>query len=217
MTVPQVGVTDQDFFSTIQRKLLEPANGGASFFSGHWTSDELLQIAQDRQDALLRETHLQIGIARIDEVQDQGFYDLPDDWIATVAVVRVPPVGRVYLVDLSDSYDADMGQRTWQMASGRPEVCRDAEGQTRVVQLMPAPAAAGYLLVYYVPHSARLTGQGEVLTVPNELGLPVLQYGVLLDLLAKVGRGADQPRAQYCQTRWQLGVEVTQILLQGLM
>jgi hypothetical protein len=213
----QVGVTDQDFFSVIQRKLLEPANGGASFFSGHWTGDELLRIAQDRQDALLRETQLQIGIARIDEVADQGTYDLPDDWIATVAVVRVPPAGRAYLVDLSDSFDSDMGQRTWGLTSGRPTICRDGEGQTRTLQLMPAPAVPGYLLVYYVPHSARLTGQGEVLTVPNEMGLPVLQYGVLGDLLAKVGRGADRPRAQYCQQRWQLGVEVAQILLKGLM
>lgn len=213
----QPGVSDQDFFSTIQRKLLEPANGGASFFSGHWTAAELLASAQDRQDALLRETHLQIGVARIDETAGQGTYDLPDDWIATVAVVRVPPTGRAYLVDLSDSFDSDMGQRTWDLASGRPTVCRDVEGQTRVLQLMPAPSDAGYLLVYYVPHSARLTGQGEVLTVPNELGLPVLQYGVLGDLLAKVGRGADRARAQYCQQRWQLGVEVTEILLKGLM
>jgi hypothetical protein len=110
-----------------------------------------------------------------------------------------------------------MGQRTWDLAPGRPEVCRDVEGQTRVVQLMPAPSDAGYLLVYYVPQSARLTGQGEVLTVPNELGLPVLQYGVLLDLLAKVGRGQDRARAQYCQSRWDLGVQVAQILLEGLM
>jgi hypothetical protein len=208
---------DQVLFSAIQRKLLEPANGGASFFSGHWTGDELLRIAQDRQDALLRETHLQIGIAQITEIANQGKYDLPDDWIATVAVVRIPPVGRVYLVDLSDSFDSDMGQRSWQTAPGRPLVCRDVEEVTRTVELMPAPADPGTLLVYYVPRSARLTGHGEVLTVPDEMGLPVLQYGILLDLLAKVGRGADQARAQYCQQRWQLGVEVADILLKGLM
>lgn len=211
-----MSVQDQILFSAIQRKLLEPANGGASFFSDHWTADELLRVSQDRQDALLGDTHLQIGVANIPEVADQEEYDLPDDWVATAYVVRVPSTGRAYLVDLADSFDADMGDHTWQTASGVPRTCKDGEGDTRTLTLMPAPADPGYFLLYYVPRSAELTGHGEVLTVPDELGLPVLQWGILGDLLGKVGRGADVGRARYCQMRWQLGIEVTGILLKGL-
>lgn len=212
-----MAIQDQALFSAIQRKLGEPANGGATFFSHHWSADELLRVSQDRQDALLRETHLQIGLAEpIDEVVDQADYDLPDDWIATAYVIRIPVTGRAYMLDLADSYDADMGDHTWQVASGIPRTCKDGEGETRVLTLMPAPAIPGTLLVYYVPRSARLTGHGEILTIPDEMALPVLQYGILQDLLGKLGRGSDASRAAYCQARWQLGIEVTSILLKGL-
>lgn len=208
---------DQAFFSAIQRKLAEPANGGQSFFSRLWTHAELVRSAQDQQDALLKVTHLQIGMAALTEILDNDAVDLPDDWIATVAVIRVDPTTLIpYLLDLADSWIADHGDRTLVAASGRPILCGDAEGLTRQLRLYPAPAIASTLLLYYVPRGAELTGQGEELTVPDELGLPVLQYAILGDLLKKIGRGQDLVRSAYCQERVTLGVEVTDLLLKGL-
>lgn len=214
-------VTDQQLFSSVQRRLNEPPNGGQSFFTQRWTHDELVRTAADRQDALLKATHLQIGMATtlpgvLEEQAGNPLVTLPDDWIATVALIRFPAGGRPYLVDLADSWSADYGDRTMVAAAGVPTLCLDAETPSRTLRLIPAPAVVAPLLLYYVPRAAVLTGTGEFCTVPDELALPVLQYGILADLLSKVGRGQDLPRAQYCRQRWQLGVEVTEILLKGL-
>ena len=218
-----MSTTDQALFSAIQRKLNEPADAGQSFFTKRWTHAELVRIAADRQDALLKATHLQIGMAStiagsgvLEEVADDPLVTLPDDWIATVALLRFPTGERPYLVDLGDSWQADMADRTMVAASGRPRICLDAETPSRTLRLIPAPATPAPLLLYYVPRAAVLTGMGEYCTVPDELARPVLQYGILADLLSKVGRGQDLPRAAYCRARWQLGVEVSDILLKGL-
>jgi hypothetical protein len=215
--------TDQTLFSAIQRKLNEPPDGGQSFFTQRWTHDELVRTAADRQDALLKATHLQIGMAAsgqivgvLDETAGDPLVGLPDDWIATVALIRFPAGARPYLVDLADSWSADYGDRTMVAAAGVPKVCLDAETPSRTLRLIPAPAVAAPLLLYYVPRAAVLTGTGEYCTVPDELAWSVLQYGILADLLGKTGRAQDLPRANYCRGRYQLGVEVTEILLRGL-
>ena len=218
-----MATTDQALFSAIQRRLNEPPDGGQSFFTQRWTHDELVRTAADRQDALLKATHLQIGMAAsgqpagvLEEQAGVATVTLPDDWIATVALIRFPSDRAPYLVDLADSWSADMGDRTMVAAAGVPRLCLDAETPSRTLRLIPAPAVAAPLLLYYVPRAAVLTGTGEYCTVPDELATPVLQYGILADLLSKTGRGQDLPRAQYCRGRWQLGIEVTEILLKGL-
>lgn len=218
-----MSTTDQHLFSAIQRKLNEPPDAGQSFFTKRWTHAELVRAAADRQDALLKATHLQIGMAQtivgsgvLEEIAGNPLVTLPDDWIATVALLRLPAGERPYLVDLADSWEADMADRTMVAVSGRPRVCIDAETPSRTLRLIPAPATTAPLLLYYVPRAAVLTGMGEYCTVPDELARPVLQYGILIDLLSKVGRGQDLPRAGYCRQRWQLGVEVAEILLKGL-
>lgn len=214
---------DQHLFSMIQRKLNEPADGGQSFFSGRWTHDELVRSATDRQDYLLKTTHLQIGMAQtipgsgvLEEQADNPLITLPDDWIATVALIRFPTGARPYALTPGDSWQTDMADRTFVAASGRPLVCYDVETPSRTMRLVPAPATPAPLLLYYVPRAAVLTGMGEWCTVPDEVSRTTLQYGILADLLGKTGRGQDLPRAGYCRGRWQLGVEVTNILLQGL-
>ena len=218
-----MSTTDQQLFSSIQRKLNEPPDGGQSFFSQRWTHDELIRIAQDRQDSLLKATHLQIGMAItipgedwLTEIADDPLVTLPDDWIATVALIRLPAGEAPYQVELGDSWQADMADSTLVGTSGRPLLCYDMEVPTRTLRLVPAPATPAPLLLYYVPRSAPLTGFGEFCTVPDELARPVLQYAILVDLLSKNGRGQDLPRATYCRSRVQLGIEVTDILLKGL-
>lgn len=209
---------DSALFSAVQRKLLEPADGGVTFFTERWTSAELSRVATDRQDTFLKFSHLQIGLsAPIPEVANQAQYALPSDWIATVAVIRTPAVGKSYLLDLTDSYDVDNYNSAWQSASGRPIACRDVETPTRTIELMPPPAApVGSFSLYYVPRGTLLDGSGEPLVLPDELGLPVLMHGILADLLGKVGRGQDLPRATYSKQRWDMGYEIAELLLSGL-
>jgi hypothetical protein len=216
-------ILDQDFLSLVQRRLAEEPNAGQSFFSEHWTHEELIRSTHDRQDALLAATHLQIGVCRLPETAGASVYVLPDDWIATVAVVRYPLTGHPYLLDLGDSYELDHGDRTWPAAVTRPVLSFDREPGTHHLHIAPASdtgnpgdLTSSYLLVYYVPRAAKITGEGEMLTIPDEVAIPVLQYGILADLLGKVGRGQDVGRAQYCRQRWELGIEATRLIVEGL-
>lgn len=52
------------------------------------------------------------------------------------------------------------------------------------------------------------------LTSPNDF-TPAIKYGVLADMLTKVGRGQDLIRAAYCESRYQEGVEAAKIMLAG--
>lgn len=220
-----MALLDQHLFSQIQRKLNEPPDAGQSFFSQRWTHDELVRIANDRQDSLLKTTHLQVGVAAtipgvppvLTETAGDPIVVLPEDWIASVLLIRTPLGGAPYLVDgPADSWQGDNADSTMVAAPGVPRLFYDMEVETRTIRLVPAPAVEGRLLLYYIPRAATLTGAGEFCTVPDELARTTLIYGILADLLSKLGRGMDLPRASYCRQRWTLGAELTDLLLQGL-
>ena len=81
------------------------------------------------------------------------------------------------------------------------------------LELIPTPDDDGKIQIHYVPLAGEFNGEGQPLTVPNEF-MPPIKYGALADMLSKVGR-ANDPRAKYCEQRYQLGVETAQLLLNG--
>ncbi len=211
----------EDLLTTVQYALVEPPNGGLGWESGMWTTDEMAAILTLRQQRLLKTTHLTVGVAEIPGVIGQARYDLPDDWIATVAVAWDTPAAgavarRVREVLPADMHQADLGAPTWETTTGEPLTYSDADTPTRTLQLMPAPSMTGTIQVLYVPSAPRLNVQGELLQVPDEWTTPVLKYGVLAAALGKVGRAHDPQRANYCEWRSRLGEEVTRLLLKGL-
>lgn len=52
------------------------------------------------------------------------------------------------------------------------------------------------------------------LVVPGEFSAAI-KYGVMADMLSKVGRGQDPIRAAYCESRYQEGVEAAAMMLAG--
>jgi hypothetical protein len=234
---------DQTLMTAVQYALLEPPTGGLSWLSDLWTKPEMDGHLALTQQHLLKSTHLLIGLAEISTTTGQERYTLPDDWLATALVLwgatEVVDSGEE-TVDLGDTdavvswegldeaegirevlradmHQADLGMMDWETTPGRPLAYSDADTPTRTIQLMPAPEEAGTLYVLDVPHAhTKPLGNGEPLHAPDEWCLPVLKYAILAAALSKVGRGQDQPRARYCQWRTRLGVDVTQLLLNGL-
>ena len=214
-------MTDQTLLTSVQYALLEAANGGLMWESGLWTTGEMYAALDLRQQRLLKVSHLLVGVAEIPGVIGQHRYDLPDDWLATVAVAwDVPAIGtvprKVRELPRAEMYESDLGQPAWETTDATPIVYSDADTPTRTIQLMPAPVAAGTVQLLYVPIATAPTGLGEPLQVPDEWGTPVLKYGVLATALAKVGRAHDPQRARYCEWRGRLGEEVTKLLLKGM-
>jgi hypothetical protein len=58
-----------------------------------------------------------------------------------------------------------------------------------------------------------LSGNGSLMTLPDEFVVP-LKYGAMADMLTKVSRVQDV-RAQYCESRYAMGVEIAKLLLGG--
>lgn len=66
----------------------------------------------------------------------------------------------------------------------------------------------------------RWTSVGLSISLPIDILLPiefssVIKYGVMADMLAKVGRGQDLTRAAYCESRFQEGIEAIKLAISG--
>ncbi len=206
-------ILDVDLLAQVARAVIEPEDG--SFPSGLWTGDEVYQFLTYGQQAFLRATHAQRGVALLDAVLGQAQYPLPDDWIATVRVVWRPTDGAPRELPVGDTLQADMAMPAWAQAAGTPRLFADAEFPTRTCQVMPAPDVAGQFELTYVPRAPVLTGSGESPTLPDTLTRAVLPWAALHGMLGKVARTSDGPRAAYCRDRLALAETATALLLKG--
>jgi hypothetical protein len=212
-----MSTTDQQVFSEIQYQLIEPTiDGGATWTSSLWTAQEILDIANQRQYRFMKDTMLMLAYARIDVTAGDTTHALPEDWIVTaradwtdattLATIELPR---------SSTFEIDHSYATWETQSvARPLLYADSESSTLVFRTMPPSVGAGQVLLLYVGLTAVLTGSGEVLTVPDEF-VPAIKYGILADMLRKVGRAHDTDRADYCEARYQEGVEAAHMILNG--
>lgn len=205
--------TDQEIMSQIQYTMIEPVDSGATWPSGFWTEAEVLDYLNQRQNRLLKDTHLQIGIALQPAVAGTDIYDLPADWINTITVFWISLTGLVTELGRSDMWEGDHGITSSPGTRGTPKIYFDG-GKPITVRVIPPPDTNGILQIHYVPYAAVLDGSPEIFTVPDEF-VPLLKYGALSDMWRKVGRAHDPTRAEYCDQRYQMGLEITKLLLGG--
>ncbi len=212
---------DNALLDEIQSTLLEPRDAGVTIPSGLWTPEELLAYLNQRQNRFLKTTLLQVGLADITVTAGVARYALPDDWLTTVDVFWRSSTGVYTPLLRGDSFEADHGLDDWATTRGTPLLYLDEDSPLLTIRLAPLPIANGRLLLFYVPQAAPLVSaadpanENHVLTVPDEYAHAAGKYGVLAEAFGKDGRGADPSRAAYCEGRYQLGVEMAQILLTG--
>ena len=210
-----MSVTDQALLTALQFALIEDPDSGATWTSGLWTPAEVLDYLNQRQNRLLRESMILLSEANITVNPATLRQDLPFDWIATQRVVWRKSDGTRRELPRSDSFETDAMLPSWPYTlADRPQVYMDAETPTLQIQIAPAPLDVGRLEILYVALGALLTGLGEIFTVPDEF-VPAIKYGVLADMLSKIGRASDQTRIQYCESRFQEGIEAGKLMLMG--
>lgn len=208
-----MSITDQEVLQQIQNTVIEPPDLGQTWPSELWTKVEVASYVDQRQNRLLKDTHLQWGIANITGVQGTIIYDLPDDWINTIRVVWIFQDGTTKELARSDTWEADHGKPSWSYVQGTPDMYYDG-GKPITLRIIPKPNVNGTIQIQYVPYSAIVEGDGELMTVPDEFVVSV-KYGALADMFSKVGRGQDVNRAKYCEQRYALGVELARMLVLG--
>lgn len=208
-------MTDQELLEELQRALIEPPDLGATWPSGLWTTAEVVGYANQRQDRMLKETLAVVSWLDTPLAPGQSQQDLPDGWLATRNAFLVYQAATVPLSPISRR-EADLMLPDWGASLGRPQWYIEEEWATRQVSLVPPPAVGGVLHLYAALVGNALDGTGIDLTIPDEFA-PYLWYGVLADMFGKQGRAFDQPRAQYCEARYQEGVQLGQVLLQAVV
>ena len=207
---------DQTLLSRVQTALIEPPNGGQSWPSGLWTRDEMIALANHRQNRFVRDTLLDLGLANITPINiGDHRVALPVDWLRTVEVVWYGNDGTVRELLRVDSFEADHTIQTWEATNTTaPLAYSEFETPNLQMQIMPGPSVAGLIVLVYVPTTTELNGNGEILVVPDELEHAV-RYGILADALGKDGRGKDAARSAYCEQRFQLAIDLSRIVLEG--
>jgi hypothetical protein len=213
-----MSVTDQNVLGEIQGLLVETNDGGLTWGSGMWTPTEVINYLNQRQFQFLKETALLMSRATLATNPNVTRQPLPTDWITTQRVVWQDANGVFTEVPRGDGWEADHGLLDWpyNLQSGPPKLYTDGEVPNLELEIFPAVLGSGVLQILYVNLSATLSNSGVAFTVPDEW-TPCIKWGVIADMLGKVGRGYDPNRAKYAESRYQEGVEAAKVALRGWM
>lgn len=210
-----MALVDQDILQEIQYAVVEPPNPVAAFPSGLWTLTEVLAYANDRQRRFLKDTGVVLTRSSITAIPNTQRHELPAGWIQGHRVVWLTPGGSRYELPRMDGWQFDHGLPTWPYnTAARPEGYMEEEVPTLQIQVAPASYDGGTIELLYAALGTALSGAGVAFSVPDEC-VPAIKYGILADMFGKVGQGQDLSRADYCEQRYQHGVEATRLLLDG--
>jgi hypothetical protein len=212
------GSLDTNLLETIQYATMEAPDLGATWPSGLWTRQEVLDLINERQARFLKASLIQLALAEIPAVlAGQTVIALPTDWIATVSVVWEGADGTVVELIRSDTFEADHGMPGWTITGAvAPLVYMDYATPTLQLQIGPAPQFNGVVQLLYVAQPATITGDGDTyLSLPPEFAAAAAKYGPLADLFAKQGRGKNPEKAAYAESRYALGLQAAAIILDG--
>jgi hypothetical protein len=206
-------MTDNQILNEIQYHLVESVDGGVAWSSELWEADEVIGYLNDRQRRFLIDTGLILSQETLNTTPNVETHPLPADWMATRRVSWHTPTTRVPLMR-GDSLQADTYDGTTYNTAIRPKLYFDTETPTLQIRISPASFDNGVLELWYVALPAALSNTGISLVLPDECAATI-KWGVLADMLSKVGRGYDPERAKYCESLYEAGVEATTMMLDG--
>jgi hypothetical protein len=205
--------TDQQILNQIQYMMIEPPDSGATWPSALWTATEVNRYLSQRQDRILGETFPYVTVATIPVTAGTNFYTFPSGFIAAISLTFTP-TGSSEPIELtpSDSWEADHGLPLWTIEESEPKLYFTKP--TLTFYIAPTPDTDGELRLLYIHTGTAFTGSGIAATVQDEI-VPTLKYGTMADMLNKVGRANDPSRSQYCEDRFQHGIDAILTLING--
>lgn len=212
-----MAVLDTEFLNDLQWLLVEPQDGGATWPSGLWIAAEVLASINRVQSEFLRRTEITAAWTIIPVIAGDPIVTVPQDYILASDVIFQGPTTAKPLAR-SDEWELDRAIPTWEQTPTEPIVYGDGIADDLLdLVIGPTPNIDGVVYLLYIACGAPIDNSGtSEFTVPDEAVVTIL-WGVLADLLDKVGRGEDMARAQYCHSRFEEGVLVWNLSLQGVL
>lgn len=202
-------LTDSSLVTTIQYQLLEPATGVS------WTGTEMFTLAdvtnalQRRRNQFLVETGMVLshGTQAVGAPAD-GRFLTADTVIDIRHLAWVDADGYYRVLSREDEWGMQSYNFNWVQEPGTPGAYSVSTGPPLSVQLYPAPADVGSVDLLTISSGAALDpASGIAMGLPNDW-VWLCKWGALADLLAKDGQARDPQRAQYCQQRWNEGLQL---------
>jgi hypothetical protein len=213
-----VAVLDTEFLNDLQWLLVEPQDGGVTWPSGLWTVAEVLASINRVQSEFLRRTEITAAWEITpNQVAGDPIITVPQDYILALELIFQGPTTAKPLTR-SDEWELDRAIPTWETTTAEPIVYGDGIADDILdLVIAPTPNVDSRLYLLYVACGAPISNDGLTeFTVPDEAVVTIL-WGVLADLLDKVGRGEDLERARYCHQRFEEGVLIWILSLQGVL
>ena len=207
-------VTDLDLVREMEYQLLEPATGAT------WTGTPMFSV-QDLVNALQRRRNqfrVEVGMCT---QHSQSFLGPPADgrFALSDSVIDVRRLAWQTLGDTAwqtlwreDEWAFGAASAmTWPQNPGTPQSYSIATEPPLSVQLNPYPSANGTVDLLTVNAGADLDP-----TIPTLLGIPddfawVVKFGALADKLGEDGPARDPLRSEYCESRWDEGIQLAKI------
>jgi hypothetical protein len=227
--------TDRTVLSQIQGLLLEARNGGAVWGSGLWNSTEVVRYLHDQQVQLLRTTNALVSISLVgDDPNDPSVplpvaslvVNLPGDCLRVVRVGWLVNDGPATSSEVPEvaQLEADLGYAdlsTDELAAaplgysvGEAGATLNARTDLNTLRLSRPTIEEGWLEIWYTGLPALLTGDGELITVPDVM-VPGLLWATIESMTRKLGRADDQPAAAYAGEMVDITTEAVRILLRS--
>jgi len=219
-TKPSWNVTDLEILKRITYYLLENGDAdatGTTLMTTQFGIQEMLDNSNLIQRRFLRDCAPVTLRATQGSTPGQNRYALPPDWIHTRRMTwQAQPAGsKAKTLIPTDSYSLDRGASDWEQNTGTPRYYNEGSNlPTLEFDLAPTPSQAGTMGLGYVPQPPTLTGAGVSLMVPDEAESAII-YGTIGELLSSEGEGFDADRAEYCEQRYSLCVEMANALILG--
>ncbi len=207
-------VTDRDVIKALQYNLLESASsqtawGGTEMF----TLADLTRAIERRRDQFLQETGCNLTHStQAVPPPPIGRVSLTDDVIDVRRAVWQNSDG-YYHLHREDEFSLTAYDRNWTVNPATPYGYSVMATQPVQIQLGPVPIVGGTLDLVTVEAGATLDPAVSATTLELLDDLtPFVKWGALADLLGKDGVARDPERAQFCEKRYQQGVQLTRLL-----
>lgn len=215
----QWNVTDQNIMSLLQLMTLEPDTAGATWPSGMWTQAEIVQYINDVQRDFLSRSGITCAISFFTGLSGQARYNLDQSIIDLRRIAwRQGPAGTSY-VELArvDNWEMDFGTDGWdQQSSDVPSRYMTDLTPSLTVQVQPTPDDIGEAELTAITLGTSVDGSGIDLSVPDDW-TPYIDWGVLAKMFSKEGEAQDPDRAEYCSSRYEEGIALGRLLVEGVV
>jgi hypothetical protein len=212
-----------NIYLDIQFALLEPAVGANPWtgVSSQFTANDLINAVQRRQDEILSVTGCTVTKRTVPAVA--GRIALPDTVIDVLHMAYIPAVGAPSIMWPEDTWAEQSFQTSYlQNPAGTPFTYLLSTEPPISFDVDRAPGSGGSYELLTVEagsnigsgsnYGSGLYGAGTyggfpLLSIPDDW-MHLVKWGALADLLSRESNAKDMVRAQYCEQRYRMGLEL---------